>query len=668
MFLAFVSLILGLSSRPAQSQLNLININEQAPILVDGRVVFEVHGTNNLSAFARARSINAVLARELQEDYGNRAVTIEVVEDAAGVYLQSQRSQATLVTITEADILTSGLQPYSQAEEWAQKLEDALRTGQQERKPAYRRQALLYSLVVGAIAIAIHFTLQVVKRRGSHRLDQWFEHTANPVSAWEKPIKLFWKLALLGLNIGLWLTVVLYVTDLFPHVRSWRYALSTILTAKTIDLASGQYSALELLLLVGMTVGLWFAARAIAQLFRRHILSRARLDTRIQDIFSVLAQYVVIFLGLLLLLQIWGIDISSLTILASVLGVGIGFGVQNITNNFISGFIITLERPIQIGDFIKVGELVGSVKRIGARSTEIYTLDQVTIIVPNSRFLESEVINWSHGNPVSRMHVPVSVAYESDITLVKQALLAAIKRHPEVLLRPEPEVWFQGFGDNALNFEIMVWTGEPRKQFRVKSDLNYEIEASLRRHGIHIPFPQRDLHLRSPQLDELVGLLKHQVIRTSDDHSQNGPAKRPPLSTPAALPQPSKKPSPQPTLSKEVLENIDLEALAEAMQGAQGIEVGDRWYQSTFYPDCFTGTAAVEWLVQKRDYTREGAILIGQWLLQKGLIQGMADSKEFEDGYQFYQFYRERPASELAKDHKLPSEHATLDEDATQID
>ena len=210
---------------------------------------------------------------------------------------------------------------------------------------------------------------------------------------------------------------------------------------------------------------------------------------------SVLIHYALIFLGVVVLLQIWGIDLSSIAILASVLGVGIGFGVQNITNNFISGFIIMLESPIQIGDFINVGDLVGTVEKIGARSTEIRTLDQVTIIIPNSRFLESEVINWSHGNPVSRLHVPVSVAYGSDIDHVKTALLDAIRRHPDVLLRPAPEVWFQGFGDSALDFEIMVWTGEPRKQFRVRSDLNYEIEASFRRYGIEIPFPQRDLHV-----------------------------------------------------------------------------------------------------------------------------------------------------------------------------
>ncbi len=195
---------------------------------------------------------------------------------------------------------------------------------------------------------------------------------------------------------------------------------------------------------------------------------------------------------------------------------GIGFGVQNITNNFISGFIITLERPIQVGDFIKIGDLVGIVKQVGARSTEITTPDKVTIIVPNSRFLESEVINWSDGDPVSRLRVPVGVAYGSDISKVKTALLEAVKRHPEVLLRPEPEIWFQSFGDSALNFEIMVWTGEPRKQFRVKSDLNYAIEASLRRHGIEVPFPQQDLHLRSPQLEEIIGLLKQQAIGVSN--------------------------------------------------------------------------------------------------------------------------------------------------------
>ncbi|MEL7315102.1 MAG: mechanosensitive ion channel domain-containing protein, partial [Cyanobacteria bacterium J06559_3] len=325
---------------------------------------------------------------------------------------------------------------------------------------------------------------------------------------------------------------------------------------------------------------------------------------------------------------------------------------------------------IQVGDFINVGELVGTVKRVGARSTEIRTLDQVAIIVPNSRFLESEVINWSHGSPVSRLRVPVGVAYGSDIALVKTALLEAIKRHPEVLLRPKPEIWFQGFGDSSLDFEVMVWTGEPRQQFRVKSDLNYEIEASLRRHGVEIPFPQRDLHLRSPQLDELVGILKKQIAGESNGHVPDAYSEiaaaeiTAPPTIPTQLESPE-DPEPSPSQSDEVFANIDLEALAEAMQGSQGIALHDYHYQSEVYPDTFTGTAAVEWLVQHRDYTREGAIRVGQWLRQKGLIQGVFEP-DFRDGYYFYRFYQEQ-SSDLEETDSPQSESAPATGGETHI-
>ncbi len=477
---------------------------ETAPVVVDGRTVFTIRGSGNQSAANRARQINEKLDEQVKLD---DAITIEVVERGNFASLQNADTEDSLVTIIPNDV-APGSELESQSSEWALELQQALRRSQQERQPAYLRQAALYSLGLIAGAIALQLGLRLLGQVVLRYLTGWFETQGRSFVEWERPATLFWRLGLLGITVGIWLTVAFYVTDVFPQVRNWRYIIGTSLNAEVINLGEGTYSALELLLILGLTVGLWVATSVITRFVRRHVLERARIEKRVQDILSVLIHYSLLFLGTMVLLQTWGIDLSSLAILASVLGVGIGFGVQNITNNFISGFIITLESPIQLGDFINVGDLVGTVENIGARSTEIRTLDQVTIIVPNSRFLESEVINWSHGNPVSRLHVPVSVAYGSDLGQVKMALLEAIRRHPEVLLRPAPEVWFQGFGDSALDFEIMVWTGDPRKQFRVRSDLNYEIEASLRRYDIEIPFPQRDLHLRSPQLDELIHMLK----------------------------------------------------------------------------------------------------------------------------------------------------------------
>ncbi|MEM9267040.1 MAG: mechanosensitive ion channel domain-containing protein [Cyanobacteria bacterium P01_F01_bin.13] len=643
---------------PAQAQ--LASKDPTAAVVVNGRKVLEVRGVENFTAAQRARSINQRLQEEVQRSAPPEIKV--VVEDENGlVYLQSQPSRALLATVTEADLVTPGYQLERQAEDWAELLETALRNGQRERSPAYLRRALLYGLAVLGGAIAIHLIIRVLGYRIARVLNRWFNSPTNPLTTWERPVKFFWRLGLLGLKIGLWLTVAIYMTALFPRIRSWRHTVSTLLTADSIALGNNQYSALSLLLLLGLTIGLWFVSRLISRLFRTYILRTARIDSRLQDILSVLVQYVLLFLGVLMLLQLFGIDASSLAILASLLGVGIGFGVQNITNNFISGFIITLERPIQVGDFIKIGDLVGIVKQVGARSTEINTLDKVTIIVPNSRFLESEVINWSHGDPVSRLRVPVSVAYGSDIIQVKAVLLEAVKRHPEVLLRPEPEIWFQSFGDSALNFEIMVWTGEPRKQFRVKSDLNYAIEASLRHNGIEVPFVQQDVHLESPQLEEIITLLKQQSIGLPDSYlNPTKPVQTPDLPTETSVEQPQSSPLP------DLLANLDLEALADAMQGPHGIPLQPYPEQLDVDSTYFTGTAVVSWLQQHRDYTHAGAMLVGQWLLHKGLIYAAAEGQGFEDSPALYQFYQDSPAA-LEKNIESPTEPTISDEGTTEI-
>jgi small-conductance mechanosensitive channel len=400
---------------------------------------------------------------------------------------------------------------------------------------------------------------------------------------------------------------------------------------------------------VAFTVGLWFAVSGITRLFKFYVLSRTGAELRVQEVVAILTQYILTFLGLIVLLQIWGLDVSSLAIIASVLGVGIGFGVQNITNNLISGLIITLERPIQVGDFVKVGDLMGIVERIGARSTEIRTLDQVTIIVPNSRFLEKEVINWSHGDPVSRLRISVGVAYGSDVEKVQAALLEAAKSHPEVLVRPQPQVWFQEFGESALNFDLLVWLGEPKNQFRVKSDLYYRIEESLRRYGLEVPFPQRDLNVRSPQLDELIAAWRQQHAPMPPekqlyspngdkliDHPQDSPARR--------SVEPVSERSLTTVLSAERLATVDIEALVTAMRGSGGLEIKDRRDRLNLYPVCFIGSEAVDWLVQMQKCTREEAIALGQLLIERGIIHHVSDEHPFQDDYCFYRFYADEHA------------------------
>jgi small-conductance mechanosensitive channel len=305
-------------------------------------------------------------------------------------------------------------------------------------------------------------------------------------------------------RIALWLGVIFGVTHLFPQTRSWGYEFAGLLltsfTAPILTLGQSRYSLINLLVLMGMFLGLVVLSKSLTDFLKSRILRRTLISRGAQEAIAIILRYSLLFIGSLVLLQIWGLDISSLTILASALGVGIGFGLQDIAKNFGSGLVLIFERPIQVGDFIEVGQFQGTVERIGARSTVIRTLDQVSIIVPNFRFLEQEVINWSHDNPVSRIHLPVSVAHSSNVELVRSLLLQATQDHPHVLPSPKPNVFFKGFGDNSLDFELLVWTAEPSLQVPLKSDLYFRIEQLLRQHRIEVPFPQRDLFIQTHRL------------------------------------------------------------------------------------------------------------------------------------------------------------------------
>lgn len=241
------------------------------------------------------------------------------------------------------------------------------------------------------------------------------------------------------------------------------------------------------------------------RLFRRFVLQRmlqhTQLDASLRFGIERITGYLYIALGIYISLQIVGIDLSSLAVLAGALGVGLGFGLQNIFSNFMSGLIILAERPIAIGDRVEVGSVAGQVSRISLRSTTVVTNDNISIIVPNSQFISEKVINWSHGDPKVQFRLPVGVAYGTDTDQLKAALLAVAAENPKVLTDPAPRVYFLGFGDSSLDFELGIWTREMvRSPRQLRSDLNFAIERKLRKVGIEIPFPQRDLHVRSGTL------------------------------------------------------------------------------------------------------------------------------------------------------------------------
>ena len=257
-------------------------------------------------------------------------------------------------------------------------------------------------------------------------------------------------------------------------------------------------SLFQIFLLIALLIAVfWISSRTKRFLFDR-LLTKSGLDRALQYAISQIVSNIVLIVGIIIVLENTGIHLGALAVFAGAVGVGVGFGLQNITSNFISGLVILAERPITIGDRIEVAGIAGQVQQIRARSTVILTNDNIAMIVPNTKFIDSPVTNWTYGDPRVRFRVPVGVAYGSDVNKVCEALITAAREHPATLSEPAPNVYLEKFGESSIDFELVVWSREmsyrPR---RFKSDLNFLIDKHLRAAGIRIPYPQRDLHIRS---------------------------------------------------------------------------------------------------------------------------------------------------------------------------
>jgi small-conductance mechanosensitive channel len=267
----------------------------------------------------------------------------------------------------------------------------------------------------------------------------------------------------------------------------------------------------SLLTIIVMAVVVYVSAKLsklVRNYFNNSVFPRFKIEPGLQFSLSKLIGYAIIAIGVFIALQGLGIRLAALTVFAGVLGVGIGFGMQNITANFVSGVAILFERPIKEGDMVRFGTTVGIVQKISLRASIIRTIYNEHLIVPNTQFINSTVENMSHSDLKLRVHVDVGVAYGTDPRLVQDALLEAARLTENVLDNPEPDVLFKQFGDSSLNFELRAWISDPQYRLRVESDLHFAIVDQFKERGITIPFPQRDVYIK--QLPGFTGIEKRE--------------------------------------------------------------------------------------------------------------------------------------------------------------
>jgi small-conductance mechanosensitive channel len=283
-------------------------------------------------------------------------------------------------------------------------------------------------------------------------------------------------------------------------IKYFFYSIKEFLNVPITKLGSSEITLWTIVYLVFLVFILFYVTAKLRRWIVYKLLSKSKIDLGVRVAVGTIIRYIILAIGFIIVLQTVGIDLSAITILAGALGVGIGFGLQNITNNFVSGIVILFERPIKVGDRIEVGNVSGDVIRISMRSTTIVTNDNISIIVPNSEFISSTVINWSHIDRNIRLNFPVGVSYKEDPEKIRKILLEVAYENEGVLKEPTPDVLFDNYGESSLNFNLRLWTREYINRPGVlKSQIYYEVFKKFKENNIEIPYPQRDLHIKNTE-------------------------------------------------------------------------------------------------------------------------------------------------------------------------
>lgn len=491
----------------------------KAPVVIDGREIFSVGKIDSNPAQERAVVIRSELLEAIKDD-DFAEVTIEEKERLPVLYLAYKRKaeqelwresklspkqdKRYLFTVTKED--TIGKKSNSEtAIDLKRTIEQAIAKAKNERSYAYiQRQVIITCILLVLAFLGARLLNQLQTYPLRRAIQRVIPGLPSNTSSEPSNLTTLFRIKLGFAQFALWAGTIFAISSLFPFTRDWLYELYSIVFStfnkSVFSFGGNEFSIINLLILIALFIASIIVSGYITNLLRTKILQVTRMTRGSQEIISVITKYGLIALATVILLQAYGLNLSSLALIGSALGVGIGFGLQDIARNFASGIVLMFERSIQVGDFIQVGTHLGVVEEVRTRSIVLKTLDRISIIVPNSRLLSEEVINWNHRKSVSRLHLPIKVAYGSNVPKVKSALLQAAEEHIEVLRNPQPQVFFTEFGDSSLDFELLVWTSNPSRQEPLKSDLYFKIEEIFREQKIDIPFPQRDINLNAENL------------------------------------------------------------------------------------------------------------------------------------------------------------------------
>jgi len=307
--------------------------------------------------------------------------------------------------------------------------------------------------------------------------------------------------------------------NLLLLLQDWTGIIARIWSYLTRQFTFGQITISASGVIVGLVAIIVsvLIARWSSTLIEHRIAHRRHIDPGLRYTICRLVRYLVIAIGTVIALkQAFGLDLTSLAVIFTALSVGIGFGLQYIAADIASGFILLFERPIRIGDRITIGEDEGDVQSINLRTTIVTTNDHIAIIVPNSKLVTQNVVNWSYADPRARISIPVSVADDQDIQLVTSTLTQAAKNVTNVLPDPEPLVQFVKFGEYSLDFRLLVWTNQPRRHMQIRSDINYCIAKLFRERSIKLATPTQELRLQNVDARDF----EPSLLR-DNDNSQN---------------------------------------------------------------------------------------------------------------------------------------------------